>query len=106
MDRRGSIVWTFAIAILALFAPTAPTVTPGNAAPPDTFAARFVVEHVREGGVDRAYAVWLPSGWNARRAWPGIVFLHGAGECGADAITPTRIGIGPALTEYPERWPC
>lgn len=78
----------------------------GGSAPPDTFTARFVVERMRFAGTEHAYAVWLPAGWNTARAWPGIVFLHGAGECGTDGVAPTRIGIGPALVRNPETWPC
>ncbi len=52
------------------------------------------------------YALYVPPGYSARRAWPCVVFLHGSGECGTDWAKPTRVGIGPALRAHPERWPC
>jgi predicted peptidase len=94
------------VALVAAMRPGAPPPTAGDPAAADTFAARFVLREVTVGGVVHRYAVWLPPGWSAARAWPGILFLHGSGECGTDGVAPTRIGIGPALTAHPERWPC
>ncbi len=51
------------------------------------------------------YALWRPPGWSADRAWPILLFLHGAGERGDDGVRPTRVGLGPALRAHPERWP-
>jgi pimeloyl-ACP methyl ester carboxylesterase len=45
-------------------------------------------------------------GWIREQSWPGVVFLHGAGECGEDGLKPTRVGLGLALLAHPERWPC
>ncbi len=65
----------------------------------------FVFREVRNGGRVHRFAIWLPSGFDRSRTWPGLVFLHGAGESGADPIAPTRVGIGPELQAHPERWP-
>lgn len=35
-----------------------------------------------------------------------LLFLHGLGERGDDGLTPTQVGIGPALQRWPERFPC
>ena len=57
-------------------------------------------------GARHRFAVWVPPGYDPARAWPCVVFLHGAGECGTDAEKPTRIGLPPAAMSHPERWPC
>ncbi len=57
------------------------------------------------GGKDRNYAVHVPEGYTPDRAWPLIVFLHGAGERGDDGAAQTRAGIGPAIVKNPERFP-
>ncbi len=53
----------------------------------------------------RRYAVCRPPGYTTRRKWPLILFLHGAGESGDDGVRQTKVGIGPALEQYPERYP-
>lgn len=78
---------------------------PGSTAATPVETGRFVLEVIRQEGESRAYAVWLPPGFESRSEWPAIVFLHGSGECGTDATSPTRVGIGPALQAHPERWP-
>ena len=55
--------------------------------------------------VNNAFAVWLPAGYDGRGEWPGLLFLHGSGECGRDGEAPARVGLGPALAAHPERWP-
>ena len=74
----------------------------GSAAP-DT--GRFVQRTVREGHAKHRYSIWLPPGHESRRDWPAIVFLHGSGECGDDAVKPTAVGLGPQLRAHPEQWP-
>ena len=83
------------IASLALGGPAASA--------PDT--GRFVHASVRVGHESHRYAVWLPPGHDARKSWPGILFLHGSGECGTDGEKPLHIGFGPALAAHPDRWP-
>ena len=38
------------------------------------------------------YRVWLPQGYEASKAWPAIVFLHGSGERGTDLSFVERNG--------------
>lgn len=80
----------------ALAAAAVPGPTPAD-------SGRFVLRALP--GAAHRYAVWLPPGHSRTRAWPAILFLHGAGECGDDGIRPTRVGIGPALEAAPARWP-
>jgi predicted peptidase len=65
-----------------------------------TGCATFDVEHTpffqRLTG-DLPYFVYVPKAWSADRAWPVIVYLHGAGERGNDPATATQRGLGPAL---------
>jgi len=79
-------------------------VPPASAEPP-TAPAAFQVGHLRLAGDSMAYAVWLPPGYDKARAWPGIVFLNGSGECGTDGLKQTWQGLGPELIAHPERWP-
>lgn len=51
------------------------------------------------------YQVYVPPGFSADRSWPVILFLHGAGEGGSDGVRQTRVGLGPAIRRYPERFP-
>jgi len=71
-----------------------PTLAPG-------FAARTIVVNQ----VPRRYAIWLPPDYDPAKAWPLIVYLHGAGERGMDGVRQTTAGIGPALVQWPERFP-
>jgi predicted peptidase len=57
------------------------------------------------GGVDRAYAVYVPRGYDPAKPWPAIVFLNGSGECGTDGQRQTAVGLAPAVLAAPERWP-
>ena len=66
---------------------------------------RFVERAVRSGAAEHPYKVYLPPGHDARRRWPVILFLHGAGERGTDGVQHTEVGLGRALRESPERFP-
>ncbi len=65
----------------------------------------YIQQEVGEGRSKIPYAVYLPPGFDRIRQWPLILFLHGAGESGGDGVAPTRVGIGPALRTYPDRYP-
>lgn len=52
------------------------------------------------------YQVYLPREYDENRAWPVVLFLHGAGERGSDGLAQTDVGLGTALRRYPERFPC
>ncbi|MGH9759541.1 MAG: alpha/beta fold hydrolase [Blastocatellia bacterium] len=59
----------------------------------------------RSDGLHR-YVVYVPRGWTGRKKWPVILFLHGAGERGADGLQQTEVGLGPAIRKHADRFPC
>lgn len=71
------------------------------AARADTVRREVVVD-----GSRMPVAVHVPADYDAARAWPLVVFLHGAGECGNDGRRQVEVGIGPALAARPQQWPC
>lgn len=73
-----------------------------NARPPQS---GFLDRTVRIQGVDHPYKVYVPEAYNPDARWPVILFLHGAGERGADGVVHTRIGLGGAIRQFPSRYP-
>ena len=67
------------------------------------FINRTVLE--QDGGVAMRYVVYVPQDYTPERAWPMIVFLHGAGERGDDGLVQTEVGIGTAIRRHAERFP-
>lgn len=51
------------------------------------------------------YQVYLPKQYSVDKQWPIIVFLHGAGERGSNALLPTEVGLGSALRRAPQDFP-
>jgi len=51
------------------------------------------------------YRVFVPRGYTAGRAWPLILFLHGAGERGEDGDLPTQVGLGAAIRRHEGLFP-
>jgi predicted peptidase len=68
-------------------------------------ATGFLERAVAVEGAPRRYKVHLPPGFDAKRSWPVILFLHGAGEAGTDLVQQTEVGLGAALRAHPERYP-
>ena len=68
-------------------------------------ATGFLDRELSVAGTTHRYQVYLPPDYNPARAWRVILFLHGAGERGADGILPTEVGIGTALRRHRERYP-
>lgn len=71
-------------------------------------------QHVETGFLDRTvsvagqtyrYQVYVPAGYASQARWPVILFLHGAGERGADALVQTNVGLAPAIRRAPARYP-
>lgn len=69
---------------------------------PVTGFLNYVLEH--DGALHR-YVIYVPQDYSPNNAWPLIVFLHGAGERGADGLIQTEVGIGSAIRRYPDRFP-
>jgi poly(3-hydroxybutyrate) depolymerase len=57
----------------------------------------FHLRTVKTDQGDRRYTVYVPEGYDGSKAFPVILFLHGAGERGDDGITPAQVGLGPAI---------
>jgi poly(3-hydroxybutyrate) depolymerase len=75
---------------------------PAAVRPQDTgFLNRVIILN----GVSYRYVVYLPVEYDARRSWPVILFLHGAGERGSDGMDETQVGLPNAIRAHPERWP-
>ena len=65
----------------------------------------FLDRTVQAGGSAHAYKVYLPPGFDAKKSWPVILFLHGGGERGTDTLRHTEVGLGAALRANPDRFP-
>ncbi len=66
----------------------------------------FIDKSIHLDGRSYPYVVYVPPDYSSRKAWPVFLFLHGKGERGSDGIAQTRVGIGTAIREHPERFPC
>ena len=51
------------------------------------------------------YQVYVPADFTPDKEWPVILFLHGAGDRGADGISQTQVGLGAAIRQHPSRFP-
>lgn len=69
-------------------------------------ATGFVNKTVTVGGATRRYVVYVPHDYSADKAWPLVLFLHGAGERGDDGLLQTEVGLGRAIRMNPDRFPC
>lgn len=117
--------WNWCLAVSPLFLLIQPAPTAGQSAPADSQpgAARgacapdgaesrpapaafgFLFKTVEIDGQRVAYCVYVPPEYTHERAWPVILFLHGAGERGADGLLPTEVGIGTAIRRHREWFP-
>lgn len=50
--------------------------------------------------------VYVPDDYSPETRWPAFLFLHGSGERGSDGIKQSTVGLGRAIREHPERFPC
>jgi len=66
----------------------------------------FIQKTMTVNGKDRAYAVFVPRDYDPHKAWPLVVFLHGSGERGSDGFLQTDVGIGHAIRQNADRFPC
>ncbi|MEW4567268.1 family 16 glycoside hydrolase [Tautonia sp. JC769] len=51
------------------------------------------------------YTVFVPEGYDGDRAFPIVLFLHGAGERGDDGVIPSQVGLGPSIAKNPAGHP-
>ncbi len=72
----------------------------------------FVEKVFKDESGDHRYAVFVPPSYSPSKAWPVILFLHGAGERGTDGKVHLNIGLGslvkareatfPAIVVFPQ----
>jgi len=65
----------------------------------------FLEKTIDVHGKADKYVVYVPAAYTADKAWPLIMFLHGAGERGDDGVVHSKVGIGPAIEKHPDRFP-
>jgi predicted peptidase len=78
----------------------------GGAGQVPASSGRFLSRTVIVQRQAHRFMVYLPPGYTASRLWPVIVALHGSGECGEDGVRPSEAGLGEALRQFPDRFPC
>jgi predicted esterase len=65
----------------------------------------FHLRTVKTPAGERKYSVYLPIGYDPKKAYPAVLFLHGSGERGTDGIASAQIGLGAAIAQHPEDFP-
>lgn len=66
----------------------------------------FKEETFNYGSESRKYAVYTPPNYDPTKKYPTVLFLHGLFEGGDDGVGQTKVGLGPAIKEHPERFNC
>ncbi|MBI5092695.1 MAG: dienelactone hydrolase family protein [Candidatus Hydrogenedentes bacterium] len=69
-------------------------------------ATGFLNKSLKVDGKERGYVVYVPRAYDPGKKWPLIVFLHGAGERGDDGLIQSDVGLGRAIRQNPDRFPC
>lgn len=70
---------------------------------PPAGEVRVIDYRTERDGRIYAWSVMIPPG--AKEGGPGLLFLHGYGECGDDGKKNLAVGLPPAVRKNPERWP-
>lgn len=65
----------------------------------------FLNKSVETGDGARKYVLYVPPAYDPAKAWPMIVFLHGAGERGDDGLIQSEVGLGAAIRRDVTRFP-
>ncbi len=68
-------------------------------------ATGFLDRTIEFQGLTLRYQVYVPSNYSDQQPWPVILFLHGAGERGADGLSQTQVGLPSAIRQKPSRYP-
>lgn len=71
----------------------------------DTVQTGFLTKTIKQGDEEYRYVVYVPAGYDGSKAFPTIIFLNGAGECGRDGLKHIAVGLGPAIMKTVEKWP-
>jgi poly(3-hydroxybutyrate) depolymerase/prenyltransferase beta subunit len=54
---------------------------------------------------ERKYTLFLPRGYDGSKAFPVVLFLHGAGERGDDGVRSAQVGLGAIINGRPDDFP-
>ncbi len=65
----------------------------------------FLLKTVQREGKPYRYVIYVPADYDPQKAYPTIIFLNGAGECGLDGFKQVAQGIGTAVMFDTEHWP-
>jgi predicted peptidase len=85
------------ICLLGLVAGLAGSV-PVVAAEPAPTKTGFVDKvYKNSNGSESPYVIYVPTGYDASKKYPVILFLHGSGETKGGTKKPVEVGIGPAI---------
>jgi predicted peptidase len=57
-------------------------------------------------GKEAKYVLFVPKDYDGKKAYPLILFLHGAGETGTDNQKQVAVGLGKAIKEQADTFPC
>src|SRR5262245_43099726 len=61
--------------------------------------------HKGADGVEAKYVVFVPHDYQGDKAYPLILFLHGAGEWGKDGHKQVDVGLGTAIKKRAKTFP-
>jgi predicted peptidase len=86
--KQGVIVVLGALSLGAIAARA------GNAMPQVGFLDQV---YKGPGGYEAKYVLFLPHGYDGKKPFPLILFLHGFGQKGTDGRKQVEIGLGPAI---------
>lgn len=93
MQSRTSTWMIFSAWIATLFVALSLATEAQTQAPRTT--GRFEDRVFKDDDGDHKYTVFLPAGFRSDRKYPVILFLHGAGERGADGHKQLTVGLAP-----------
>jgi len=102
--KRPALLLMALPTILPLLALALTALTP-RAQAADPAAVRFVGRTVTTAAGTFGYQVFVPAYWNGRRPVAVLLFLHGAGERGADNRAQTKNGIRLLIAQDPAGFP-
>jgi predicted peptidase len=61
--------------------------------------------HKDADGKEAKYVLFIPKDYDGKKAYPLILFLHGAGETGEDGQKQAKTGLGKAIREQADTFP-
>lgn len=61
--------------------------------------------HKDADGKEVKYVLFVPHDYKGDKAYPTILFLHGAGETGTDGKKQAAVGLGPAIKKQEKTFP-